>query len=76
MMGNGGSHHSVGVMGNGSAVVAGNIGKIADYDPLTDGPRNMPNTARNSTTLIYSSDRVAGKFYCRQTWRDDMEIFM
>ncbi|XP_055686854.1 LIM and SH3 domain protein Lasp isoform X2 [Lutzomyia longipalpis] len=35
----------------------GNIGKIADYDPLTDGPRNVPNTQRPTSTLIYSSDR-------------------
>lgn len=35
----------------------GGIGKISDYDPLTDGPRNIPNTTRSSSTLIYSSDR-------------------
>ncbi|XP_064547593.1 LIM and SH3 domain protein Lasp isoform X1 [Drosophila montana] len=34
-----------------------NIGKIADYDPLTDGPRPMPSTGRSSTTLVYSSDQ-------------------
>ncbi|XP_060652158.1 LIM and SH3 domain protein Lasp isoform X3 [Drosophila nasuta] len=34
-----------------------NIGKIADYDPLTDGPRNVPNAGRSSTTLVYSSDQ-------------------
>ncbi|XP_017861617.1 PREDICTED: LIM and SH3 domain protein Lasp isoform X2 [Drosophila arizonae] len=34
-----------------------NIGKIADYDPLTDGPRPMPATGRSSTTLVYSSDQ-------------------
>ncbi|XP_023180052.2 LIM and SH3 domain protein Lasp isoform X1 [Drosophila hydei] len=33
------------------------IGKIADYDPLTDGPRPMPATGRSSTTLVYSSDQ-------------------
>uniref|UniRef100_A0A1B0DA57 Uncharacterized protein n=1 Tax=Phlebotomus papatasi TaxID=29031 RepID=A0A1B0DA57_PHLPP len=37
------------------------IGKIADYDPLTDGPRNVPNTQRPSSTLIYSSDRNSGE---------------
>ncbi|KAH8370942.1 hypothetical protein KR093_005613 [Drosophila rubida] len=34
-----------------------NIGKIADYDPLTDGPRTVPNAGRSSTTLVYSSDQ-------------------
>lgn len=53
--------NSMAAMGIGSGgpnakhVNGGNIGKIADYDPLTDGPRNVPNTARQSTTLIYSS---------------------
>lgn len=42
---------------NGSAV-----GKIADYDPLTDGPRNVPQTARPNQTLIYSSDRAAREY--------------
>ncbi|XP_017043184.1 LIM and SH3 domain protein Lasp isoform X3 [Drosophila ficusphila] len=39
-------------------LVAGgsNIGKIADYDPLTDGPRVVPNAGRSSTTLVYSSE--------------------
>ncbi|XP_063239117.1 LIM and SH3 domain protein Lasp [Bacillus rossius redtenbacheri] len=32
-------------------------GKIADYDPLTDGPRNSPYSARQSSTVIYTSDR-------------------
>ncbi|XP_037946598.1 LIM and SH3 domain protein Lasp-like [Teleopsis dalmanni] len=61
------AHHSNGVISNGTTssngvtVVSGNpsnsnIGKIADYDPLTDGPRQIPNTGRQSTTLIYSSD--------------------
>jgi LIM and SH3 domain protein 1 len=35
------------------------IGKIADYDPLTDGPRNMPPASRPNQTLIYSSERTA-----------------
>jgi hypothetical protein len=36
------------------------VGKIADYDPLTDGPRrNIPQTTRPNPTLIYSSDRPA-----------------
>ncbi|XP_054732336.1 LIM and SH3 domain protein Lasp isoform X3 [Anastrepha obliqua] len=49
---------SGGLVNNGSstAVAMNSIGKIADYDPLTDGPRPMPNTGRPSTTLIYSSD--------------------
>ncbi|XP_037905406.1 LIM zinc-binding domain-containing Nebulette isoform X2 [Hermetia illucens] len=54
----GGSNGSVlsgiGVMGGNSG-----IGKIADYDPLTDGPRSIPSTPRQSATLIYSSDRGA-----------------
>lgn len=58
----GGSNGSVlsgiGVMGGNSG-----IGKIADYDPLTDGPRSIPSTPRQSATLIYSSDRGAGKFF-------------
>lgn len=37
------------------------VGKIADYDPLTDGPRNVPQTARTNQTLIYSSDRAASE---------------
>lgn len=43
---------------NGSA----GVGKIADYDPLTDGPRNVPQTARTNQTLIYSSDRAACEY--------------
>lgn len=38
---------------NGSA----GVGKIADYDPVTDGPRNAPQTQRNTQTLIYSSEQ-------------------
>lgn len=38
------------------------VGKIADYDPLTDGPRNVPQTTRTNQTLIYSSDRAAREF--------------
>ncbi|XP_016975840.1 LIM and SH3 domain protein Lasp isoform X3 [Drosophila rhopaloa] len=38
----------------------GNIGKIADYDPLTDGPRVVPNAGRSSTTLVYSSEPRGG----------------
>lgn len=38
------------------------VGKIADYDPLTDGPRNVPQTARPNQTLIYSSDRAAREY--------------
>ncbi|XP_017128384.1 LIM and SH3 domain protein Lasp isoform X3 [Drosophila elegans] len=37
-----------------------NIGKIADYDPLTDGPRVVPNASRSSTTLVYSSEPRGG----------------
>ncbi|GFG39744.1 hypothetical protein Cfor_08768 [Coptotermes formosanus] len=32
-------------------------GKIADYDPLVEAPRNSPYSARQSATLIYTSDR-------------------
>ncbi|KAH8322886.1 hypothetical protein KR059_009976 [Drosophila kikkawai] len=38
---------------------SGNIGKIADYDPLTDGPRVVPQSGRSSTTLVYSSAGVS-----------------
>nr|XP_032525139.1 LIM and SH3 domain protein Lasp [Danaus plexippus plexippus] len=31
------------------------IGRIQDYDPLSDGPRAVPNTQRASATLIYNS---------------------
>ncbi|XP_038217857.1 LIM and SH3 domain protein Lasp isoform X1 [Zerene cesonia] len=31
------------------------IGRIQDYDPLSDGPRAPPNTQRASSTLIYTS---------------------
>lgn len=48
-----------GAGGNGG--VGGGIGKISDYDPLTDGPRKIPNTTRPSSTLIFSSDRGMGK---------------
>lgn len=37
------------------------IGKISDYDPMTDSPRNIPQAARPNQTLIYSSDRAASK---------------
>lgn len=47
--------------GGGGGGVGGGIGKISDYDPLTDGPRNVPNTTRPSSTLIFSSDRGMGK---------------
>lgn len=71
---NGGSGHSV-HYGNGGGGGGGNvtqqptssggsgIGKISDYDPLSDGPRNVvPASNRNSATLIYnSSDRGVGK---------------
>ena len=36
------------------------IGKISDYDPISDGPRNIvPQAGRPNQTLIYSSDRAA-----------------
>ena len=41
----------------------GSVGKIADYDPLTDGPRNAPYNARQSSTLIYSSDRATCEYF-------------
>ncbi|KAK3930565.1 LIM and SH3 domain protein [Frankliniella fusca] len=34
-------------------------GKIADYDPLSGAPRNSPYSARQASTLIYSSGRGA-----------------
>lgn len=39
-----------------------NVGRIADYDPMTDGPRNVPQTARPNQTLIYSSERAACEY--------------
>lgn len=49
---------------NSNAVPIGaGIGKISDYDPITDGPRNIPNTTRPSSTLIYSSDRGMGRWF-------------
>ncbi|XP_001688892.2 LIM and SH3 domain protein Lasp [Anopheles gambiae] len=53
-----------GNMNNGAAATAaaasaGGIGKIADYDPLTDGPRNVPQPNRQSATLIYSSGNLS-----------------
>ncbi|XP_058980427.1 LIM and SH3 domain protein Lasp isoform X2 [Musca domestica] len=57
-------HHN----SNGGSAINGSIGKIADYDPLSDGPRPLPNTARSSTTLIYSSDNRANvnNFYAKR----------
>lgn len=46
---------------NSSATGNNQIGKIADYNPLTDGPRNMPDPMRSSQTLIFSSDRGMSK---------------
>lgn len=39
----------------------GGVGKISDYDPITDSPRNIPQAGRQNQTLIYSSDRAASK---------------
>lgn len=39
------------------------VGKISDYDPMTEGPRNIPQSpGRSNQTLIYSSDRAASKY--------------
>lgn len=46
-----GGHHHAG---------HGGIGKISDYDPLTDQPRNSPYSARQSSTVIYTSNQGAG----------------
>lgn len=35
------------------------IGRIQDYDPLSDGPRAPPNVQHASATLIYNSTRDA-----------------
>ncbi|XP_044737852.1 LIM and SH3 domain protein Lasp [Chrysoperla carnea] len=45
-----GGHHHAG---------HGGIGKISDYDPLTDQPRNSPYSARQSSTVIYTSNQGA-----------------
>ncbi|XP_041988473.1 LIM and SH3 domain protein Lasp [Aricia agestis] len=42
------------------------IGRIQDYDPLSDGPRAPPNTQRASATLIYSSDGKRGAHQVQQ----------
>lgn len=31
------------------------IGRIADYDPISDGPRNSPLMPKHSATIVYSS---------------------
>jgi LIM and SH3 domain protein 1 len=55
---------------NGSAV-----GKIADYDPLTDGPRNVPQTQRSNQTLIYSSEqRGAAREYSDSVIKDSLNV--
>lgn len=43
-----------------SVAPASAIGKISDYDPLNDQPRNSPYSSRQNQTLIYTSDRGAG----------------
>lgn len=43
---------------NGNINNGAGIGKIADYDPLTDGPRNVPQPNRQSATLIFSSGNL------------------
>lgn len=48
---------------NAASQIGAGIGKISDYDPITDGPRNIPNTTRPSSTLIYSSDRGMSKLF-------------
>ncbi|GLV36396.1 lasp [Carabus blaptoides fortunei] len=42
-----------------SVAPASAIGKISDYDPLNDQPRNSPYSSRQNQTLIYTSDRGA-----------------
>ncbi|KAH9636907.1 hypothetical protein HF086_011743 [Spodoptera exigua] len=46
------------------------IGRIQDYDPISDGPRAPPNTQRASATLIYNStnDGKRGLFYLLLFW--------
>lgn len=43
-----------------STIAPSAIGKISDYDPLNDQPRNSPYSARQNQTVIYTSDRGAG----------------
>lgn len=45
------------------------VGKITDYDPMTDSPRNIPQAARTNQTLIYSSDRAAMQAHQQQQRR-------
>lgn len=44
------------------------IGRIQDYDPLSDGPRAPPNTQRASATVIYNStsDKQRGAHQSQQ----------
>jgi hypothetical protein len=51
-------HHSVGVQSHHHHHHM--PGKIADYDPLVEAPRNSPYSARQSATVIYTSDRGPG----------------
>ncbi|XP_069685108.1 LIM and SH3 domain protein F42H10.3 isoform X2 [Periplaneta americana] len=50
-------HHSMGVQSHHHHHHV--PGKIADYDPLVEAPRNSPYSARQSATVIYTSDRGA-----------------
>ncbi|XP_045782850.1 LIM and SH3 domain protein Lasp isoform X1 [Maniola jurtina] len=52
------------------------IGKIQDYDPLSDGPRPPPNTQRASATLIYnsSSDGKRGAHHTQQQQQSSRHI--
>jgi hypothetical protein len=53
------NHHSVGAQTHHHH----RPGKIADYDPLVEAPRNSPYSARQSATVIYTSDRGPGTDY-------------
>lgn len=55
------------------------IGKINDYDPLNEQPRNSTYSARQSSTVIYTSNQGAGKgepinIYCMPTRFDNMSL--
>jgi len=56
-------HHSVGAQTHHHHHHHHRPGKIADYDPLVEAPRNSPYSARQSATLIYTSDRGPGTEY-------------
>ncbi|CAH2056445.1 unnamed protein product, partial [Iphiclides podalirius] len=50
------------------------IGRIQDYDPLSDGPRAPPNVQHASATLIYNSTRDAKQRGANQVQQQSRQI--